>query len=255
MTVRVRRVPRWTVAGALVLATALTGGCRDSTGPADALDVRRESSHGVYYMADGDQVDIEWQETYYAWLFDRFGVEPPGPLVYFKYRDREHMEEVTGRVTNGFAEIGNLRFHSIWPTDNHECVHALLSATIGLAPALFNEGVAVAHQTNPPRGIMEPRWSGTAIDEIAAQRKQEGAIPPLTELLDNPDFRRYSDQLTYPLAGSFVKHLIERDGYGPLKAVFELSEFRDPPDRLRAVFQTVYDQSLEAAWEEWLASL
>lgn len=237
------------------LTGALAAGCRDSTAPEQVLDVRLESAHGVYYLSSEDDIDIEWQETYYTWLFDRLGVEPPSPLIYFKYRDREHMKAVTGRETNGFAEVGNLRFHSIWPIDNHECVHALLSATIGLAPALFNEGAAVAHQTDPSGGILVPRWSGTPIDEIAAARKREGTIPPLSELLDNADFFQYPDTLTYPIAGSFVKYLIERDGYEPLKALLRQSEHRDPPDRLRANFEAAFGGSLDAAWEEWLASL
>jgi hypothetical protein len=77
------------------------------------------------------------------------------------------MQALTGRSTNGFAGLGTTRFHTIWPTDNHEAVHTIVALHLGFPPPLFTEGVAVAHSTDPVRGVLRPRWSSTDIDVLA----------------------------------------------------------------------------------------
>ena len=47
--------------------------------------------------------------------------------------------------------------HTIGRRDNHEGVHTVVILQIGHPPPLFTEGIAVAHQTNPPQGILRPR--------------------------------------------------------------------------------------------------
>ena len=44
------------------------------------------------------------------------------------------MQALTGRSTNGFAEPGTTRFHTIWPTDNHEVVHTIVILHLGFPP-------------------------------------------------------------------------------------------------------------------------
>jgi hypothetical protein len=79
----------------------------------------------VIHSSQGDVVDAAWQETYYAWAVGGLELAPTGRLDYFKYRDRADLRSVTGRDTNGFAEGGTTRFHTIWPMDNHGGVHTL----------------------------------------------------------------------------------------------------------------------------------
>lgn len=248
------RMGRWWGFGLPVLLLA----CGDEPlppGPEGALTIRLESAHGVYYHAPGDHVDVAAQEAYYEWLLPRVGLEPDEPLVFFKYRDRAHMRALTGEDANGWAEIGTYRFHSIWGWDNHECVHALVSATLGLAPALVNEGFAVAHQTLPVLGITEPDWGGTHIDTLAARFEREGSIPSLETLLRSRDFFQHDTEITYPMAGSFVKSLVERHGYEPLKALFRSSGFEDGPAELRADFREAFGEEIEEAWSLWKSGL
>lgn len=246
---------------ALLLAVALLvpacGG--DSPGPLDPthdLTVRHETGHGVYYHAPGDAIDLAAQEEYYAWLFERLGSEPAEPLVYFKYRNRAHMEEVTGHAgTNGWAEVGTYRFHTISEIDNHESVHALVSSEWNAAPALMNEGFAVAHQALPHLDILDPVWSGTSIDTIAARALRDGILPPVEDLLESSDFRRHETSFIYPIAGSFVKRVIERHGYRAVEAFFRSSDLDDSGERLRSTFRAAFGEEITDAWSEWTESL
>jgi len=239
---------------AVVTALAIACGS-ETTSPEEALPVRLESAHGIYLMASGDSVDVEAQEAYYVWLLDRVDIALPEPLRYFKYRNRRHLREVTGEDTNGFAEIGNFRFHSIWPMDNHESVHALVSSALNLAPAFFNEGIAVAHQTLPHLDVLEPVWNGEPLDVIARRANTEGTLPPLDALLENRDFFEHGTDFIYPIAGSFVHYLIRLHGYAPLKQLFLDSSFGQSRGELRTAFQRAYGIELDLAWSNWLEFL
>ena len=209
------------------------------------------SAHYVYHMAPGDVVDTTWQERYYTWVVTQLAVQPTARLDYFKYRDRSHMQQVTGRLTNGFAEPGTTRFHTIWPIDNHEGVHTLVILHIGHPTALFNEGIAVAHQTDPHRGDLTPRWSGQPIHTIARNADAAGTIPSLGSLLTSPGFFNFDSNLMYPVAGSFVRYLIDVYGLARMKSFLTGASFDDAATRTTTRFQAAYGKSLDAAWAEW----
>lgn len=170
---RLRRAAAVLAVAAFMLSC---GGARMA--PEEVLTVRTEAERGIYYHAPGDRVEIEVQESYYEWLIERTGLEPTERFVFFKYRDRGHLLAVSGRSGNAWAEGGNYRFHTIWPTDDHESVHALVTSRVGDAPPLLSEGFAVAHQTLPSLDV--PRWSGTPLDVLAARYQEQHAIPPWT---------------------------------------------------------------------------
>ena len=119
----------------------------------------------------------------YAIALSACGGSPSGPssstpALTENYRDRAHLRALTGRYTNGFAEPGTTRFHTIWQIDNHEGVHTLVILQIGHPPALFNEGVAVAHQTEPAQSILTPRWNGTDLHVLARQDRRRRTHSP-----------------------------------------------------------------------------
>ena len=238
--------------GALMLATGCHG---SSLSPADVLSVRRESAHYVYLSSEGDAVDATWQETYHAWLLNELDVDPGQPLEYRKYRDRAHLRRVTGRTTNGFAEPGTVRFHTIWPRDNHEVVHTVVILTLGHPPALFNEGIAVAHSTDPSGGVLAPRWNGRDLDVIAKEQLLAGRIPVLDRVLESPGFFGAGEELMYPLAGSFVRYLIDHHGLPAMKMYLHGSAFGDSAARTRTAFLAAYGITLDAAWSAWQESI
>ncbi|MBI4912169.1 MAG: hypothetical protein HY823_05485 [Acidobacteria bacterium] len=244
--------------GLLTFSLSCGGGSGPSGGPAaaDSLTQQSESAHFVYHWAPGDGVDAAWQEGYYPWLAAALQVEAPAKLQYFKYRDRAHMRAITGRDSNGWADIsGNLAFHTIWPTDNHECVHALVTRTMGLAPSLLGEGIAVAHSVDLAKGWGEPQWKGEPVHAIAARFRRQGTLPPLGGLVESIAFSQYDANTTYPLAGSFVRFLIDTRGLAPLKTYFRSSTFMDSGATTRLGFQQAFGIPLDQAWNEWLAFL
>ncbi|HEX5725315.1 MAG TPA: hypothetical protein VFX98_07600 [Longimicrobiaceae bacterium] len=246
-----------TIAAAVLLAAlpACGGDGPSEPGGTDRLDVRAESEHLVYLSATGDGVDSAWMEGYYDWVTGQLGVDPGVKLEYRKYRDRAHLQRVTGRATNGFADPGTNRFHTIWPIDNHEIVHVLVILEIGHPPALFNEGIAVAHQALPASGIFHAQWNGRNVHAIAAEHLAANRIPAVSVLLQSPDFFQLDQGFTYPVAGSFVRFLIDRYGMAPLRTYFGGSTFNDAEAKSRSLFAAAYGMTLDAAWAEWRAFL
>ncbi|MBI4912414.1 MAG: hypothetical protein HY823_06730 [Acidobacteria bacterium] len=217
---------------------------------------RSETAHLVYHAAPGDGVDEVWEESYIVWLQGALQVTPSGKLQYYKYRDRAHMVALTGKETNGWADTrGNLEFHTIWPKDNHESVHALVLNRLGFPAALFTEGMAVAHSVDLAQGWTSPRWNGEPVHSIAARVRRQGSLPSLDRMLESNGFRQYSDQFSYPLAGSFLRFLIDARGLDPLKSFFAASGYGDGSAAIRQAFQQAYGTSVDSAWADWLAFL
>jgi hypothetical protein len=239
----------------LVLCTVALPACGSSpsgpsaTGP--ALTQVANTSHYVVRTAPGDSVDVAWQDAYYEWLLGALQLQPTAPLEYNKYLDRAHLRALTGRDTNGFAEPGTTRFHTIWPIDNHEGVHTVVILQVGWPPALFNEGIAVAHQTDPAQGSLTPRWNGTDLHVLARQYDAAGRLPPLASLLRSTDFFTVDANVTYPCAGSFVRYLIDTYGLAPLKAFFASAGFNDVPSVTESRFLAAYGRSVTSVWDEW----
>jgi hypothetical protein len=234
----------------------VTAGCRDDAlDPADALSARHESAHYIYLHAPDDAVNSAMQEQYHEWLLAQFGIDDDEKLEYRKYRDRAHIRSVTGRNTNGFAEPGTIRFHTIWPFDNHESVHSLVTLYLGHPPALFNEGIAVAHQALFIGNQFVLRWNGRHPDEIAAEQLRAGQLPALDQVLESPRFFDFNESVMYPVAGSFVRYLIAQHGLAPLKAYFDNSAFTHSAAQTRAAFLAAYGITVDQAWAGWRASL
>jgi hypothetical protein len=101
--------------------------------------------------------------------------------------------------------------HTIWPTDNHETIH-LYSSTFGRVTSLFNEGLAVAFQMDPVRGDMTPRWNNRHVHDIALSLRVQGRLPALGTMLTTDAFREMDSQVSYPVAGSFVRYVLDAEG-------------------------------------------
>jgi hypothetical protein len=242
-----------TLALCAILATGCGGSASSPSASSPPLTEVTNSAHYVVHSARGDGVNTAWQDAYYEWLIGALQLQTSPRLDYYKYLDRAHLYALTGRNTNGFAEPGTTRFHTIWPTDNHEGVHTIVILQIGHPPALFNEGIAVAHQTDPVRGILTPQWNGTDVRVLARQHDAAGRLPPLASLLRSSDFATFDPEVTYPCAGSFVRYLIDTYGLAPLKAYFASATFDDAATATESRFLAAYGRSLASVWDEWRA--
>lgn len=239
----------------LIFSLAVVSCKNDVSDPPEELSQRLERTHFEYQFAEGDYIDTVFQEEYHQWLLDTLGVTLDEKLIYKKYRNRGHLKQHTGRETNGFAEVGTTTFHTIWYADNHESVHSVVTLAIGHPPALFNEGIAVAHQADYglyPEFV--PTWNGEDFHELSKEFK-DSDMPSLADLIESRSFFEYDVMMTYPIAGSFTRYLIDTRGMDPIKEFISGSDFYQSGDTTRTRFQEVYGLSLDDAWIEWLMFL
>ena len=240
-------------AGALFLLDSCDGTPLSRSEISASLSVSVESEHYTFHHAPGDAVDPEWQEVYHSWAVRELGISPP-EIHYYKYSNRSHLHDLTGMQGNAWADRASFSIHTLWPTDNHEVVH-LYSSLFGSAPALFSEGFAVAHQVDPSAGDFVPKWSSVPLHSWSRRFQQEGRLIPIANLLETSDFRRFDDAVTYPEAGSFVRHLIDSAGLEKMLELFRNGSPEQSGSEVRSVFRSIYGFSLEDAEESWTVFL
>jgi len=246
----------------LIVTLPLTAAaCGDSRGPMapsqPRLPVVRETANFRFHYAAGDSVDVDWQESYHTWAVSRLGLRLTQKIDYFKYQSRQDMGDHTGNYnTNGFAEPERLEVHTLWPTDNHEVVH-IYTALAGRPSDFFNEGIAVALQTDPARFQFESVFNGVEVHRACRQYLQAGTlVVPLDRVVSTTDFRAISDStLSYREAGSFIRFVLDRYGVAPTLEFFRLSSRTDNLAVIKARFQGAFGASLGDVESAWLAML
>jgi len=239
------------------LAAACNGGSPTAPTATTPLPLVRETATMRYYHEAGDTIDVDWQEAFNEWATERLGVHPPRPIEYRKYFSRETMGRYTGKFdTNGFAEPELWRFHTIWPTDNHEIVHLFVSM-IGRPSDFFNEGIAVSFQTNAPRGDFMVRFNGQPVHGACRGYLTAGTLPlPLSRYVTTDGFRGIHDSvLSYRMAGSFVLYLTERFGLPAVLDSFRGATRDDALPTIRARMLAAFGVPLEDAEAGWLEML
>jgi len=116
--------------------------------------------------------------------------------------------------------------------------------------------LAVAFQVDPVRGDMTPRWNNRHVHDIAASLRAAGRLVPLATLLTIDGWRGVDSQVSYPVAGSFVRFLLDaQGGMAPLRHLFAGSTQTDPPALVRSKFEAAYRRTLDAVEADWLAFL
>lgn len=251
----------WRRLTVLLLALVVAGACgdRNPTGPtaSSPLPFVRETATMRIYHEPGDTVNVEWQETFNAWALERLGVQPPQKVEYRKYFSRDAMGRYTGDYnTNGYAEPAVWRLHTIWPQDNHEIVH-LYTAMAGRPSDFFNEGIAVAFQVDPSRGVFTASFNGVDVHDGCRAYLRANQLPlPLANYVTSTAFRGIADQvLSYRYAGSFVRFLIERHGLPAVLRFFGPGTRDESQATIRARLQEVFGRSLDDLEADWLAFL
>jgi hypothetical protein len=249
---------RLTICGVLntALMLASCGGSTPTRPTSAVLPESLESPSFSYRFSTGDSVQSERQEAHHQWAIAQLGVTLPQKIAYNKYLSRAQMGEATGKSsTNGFAEPERFTIHTLWAWDNHEPVH-VYTALIGRPSDFFNEGIAVAFQTDPAAGNYASMFNGQQVHAACAEYRRLGLLLPLDQIIESSGFRAVTDSvLSYREAGSFVRYLIDRDGLDRMKAFFRASSVSDSRATIRDRFRTAFDRSLDEAERDWLTSL
>jgi hypothetical protein len=240
----------------LALATGCSSpGAPGSTFTSFGLLTAAETAAFEYRHAANDTIDVAWQEAFHAWATEALGVAVDRRIRYNKYQSRSHMGELIGKSdTNAFADPERFEIHTIWPRDNHEVIH-LYSSRWGRTVALWSEGLAVAFQTDPVAGDLEPRWSQVALHERARQFRAQGTLISIAALLTTSGFRSFDPNVTYPESGSFMRHILATCGLEGVRRLFAGGTPTDGASAVTAQFEAACGLSIgdaEAAWHSML---
>lgn len=239
---------------ALIVATGC--GSTSPASPSQFLTATMETAHFSYRYTPGDSLQDARQEAHHVWAIAQLGVVLSQKVIYNKYTSRAQMSEATGRGnTNAFAEPEIFTVHTPFSWENHETVHVYTSL-IGRPSDFFNEGIAVAFQTDPIAGDFESRFNGQQVHEAVADYRKLKVAPPLDQIVETNGFRVIPDStMSYRIAGSFVRFLIDRRGIERVKTFFRISGASDARIVIQQRFEAAFDQPLSAAEAEWIASL
>jgi hypothetical protein len=246
-------------AALLVLSVLLPSGCKNVGDFYDSVDLElsriRETANFIFRYSEGDFVQAERIEAYHNWAVALLGVQLPKKIDYFKYRDRAQQIRMTGSYATGFADITDLEIHTAEQWIPHETAHIYFSL-VGTGPTFFNEGVAVAMQTDPYNADFIPREKGGEPVHLVAKRYLlEGRLYPLVDILGSTAFLEEDFTVTYTEAGSFVAFLMDAYGIETLKGLFRSFSGGEGVQEMMALFLAAYGKSIPEAEGEWLAFL
>jgi hypothetical protein len=252
-------------AGALVALTAAVlaaAGCSGSGPlgpPSDApLDHGLVSEHFEFHFAGGDTIrpdEAAINDRAYEIIRDALETDFSRRIEFNKFFDADHIERLTGVRTQGGFVIGG-RIFLIRALDPHEIVHVIAHEELGRPSDFFDEGLAVnfgglrvvdGEVTLFPSALRNFDVDREALTVFAGDRFA-GSI---RQILTSADFQRLPFEVTYPLAGSFVKFLLRSRGVPALKTFFASSSRLDSQaaieERLTLAFGVPLDD-LEAEW-------
>ena len=210
------------------------------------------SRHFRYYLEWDDKVDTIFQEKYFEWLLKQLQVDLSDTISYYKLKDKQIIENLTGFEANAFANPDSNAIFTIWPSDNHECVHLVLCRNVGCPPALFGEGIAVAHQAYTVDDEFIPSWNGEDFHVLSKTYYEDKTLPNLDSLLGIYSYWNIDMNITYPVAGSFVRYLVDNYGINTFKELISLTNYTDSASIMRLNFKEYYKIEIDSVWNDWI---
>lgn len=140
----------------------------------------------------------------------------------FVVASRERMKQLTGDKTNGVAyprtKIICFIFNDkLYGWGSHELMHVMAGNVWGRKfKPWINEGFAV---------YSDDIWYGYKLHDLNKYLLLQGKLIPVEKLMTN--FSDYSDMITYPQAGSFVKFVYEQYGADKIKELWSRGTVKD----------------------------
>jgi tetratricopeptide (TPR) repeat protein len=184
-------------------------------------------------------------EFYFDKLSHEMNIHLQEPLVSFLYASPEQKGRLIGAVhtdlTKPWLRQMHINLADVESVLKHEMVHAL-AAEFGWSPLKIArnsgliEGIAVAMERTSM--IEEP------LDRAAAMVLASGVHPNLESLFTFTGFVQANPSISYTLAGSFCRFLIDSFGVDGFKRLYGGGDFKE-----------VYQQDLKLLLREWQASL
>jgi hypothetical protein len=246
-------------------ATAVSLGC-SGTGPMgpprDApLDRRFQSLHFDFRFAAGDTVrpdEAALADRAYEIIRDALETDFSRRIEFNKYFDAEHIERLTGRRTAGGFVLGG-RIFLTRVVDPHEIVHVIAQEELGRPSDFFDEGLAVnfggLRVVDGQVTLFPSALRNFDVDQEARSVLAGGRFPgSIRQVLTSAAFGALSFEITYPLAGSFVKFLLRTRGVPPLKSFFSRSSASDTQATIEGELEAAFGAPAEVLESEWRAA-
>lgn len=179
-------------------------------------------------------------EFYYFQLTRALRVQPVKKITTFLYRSVGQKERLVGAGRTNIAKPWLWQLHlnlsDINTSLRHELVHVMAAEfgfpllRVGWNPGLI-EGLAVA---------VERVSYDEPIHQLAAMMYATGADPDIQSLFSVSGFFKAQQTVSYTLAGSFCRFLIDRYGLRRFKFVYRTGDFRG-----------FYNRDLSSLLSEW----
>ncbi len=180
------------------------------------VHLRIHSEPGTLAEARIDELK-QWQEKAYARNLQLLNLSTYSSLTdIFIVGSRERMKQLIGVETNGraFPKTKVVIFvfsETIKAAGSHELMHVMAgNAWKGRPTFWLSEGFAC---------YADDMWHGYRLHDLSKYLLQKKSLASLKELIEN--FGNYSDMVTYPQSGSFVKYLYEQYGVDKVKTLWK----------------------------------
>jgi|GEM_PF-2018462 len=236
---------------------------------AEGVTLRYHWLRGAPYTSNAASA-VERLEAFIAEIGAEWHV--PDVVHYYAFPDRETLREITGWDVTGRAILEHDALVSVYAADAHEIAH-ILTTPRGRPLRLANlwlEGIAM-YYTWPEvyfvaadlagRAGRIGTWHGRSVHAWAQEALTRGQLPPLSALaFDNRTWSVLDSSLSYPLAGSFITHLVgpghrEAQRFAQLRRFFDDANTSATPTQVEAAFERHLGLRLDVAELHWHAFL
>jgi hypothetical protein len=215
------------------------------------LGNRHETEHFVIYYQSEREPDIRLlaaaHEFHLRSVLNTFALPGTERIRSYVYPSADSKRRLMGAGNTEITKPWNREVHiarqSVNGTLRHELVH-IVAAPFG-APVLHAslstglvEGLAMA---------VDGRWGYRTLHQYAAAMRAAGVAPDIRTLMTITGFASRSSSVSYVLAGSFCRFLIDTRGIQPLLSVYGSGTYEE------AFLQPL--PVLIASWERFLDSI
>jgi tetratricopeptide (TPR) repeat protein len=188
--------------------------------------------------------EIRWVAAEHEFLLGQvrasFVLPERGRIESFVYPSAETKQRLIGAGQTDIAKPWSGQVHvtrqSMDATLMHEMVHVVAGVfgmpviRANLSPGLV-EGLATA---------MQREWGTRSLHQYAAALAHAGMVPDMRDLMSVRGFASQSSQVSYMLAGSFCRYLIDRFGVRKIAQVYSTADY-----------EVIYGRSLDELLAEW----
>lgn len=158
-------------------------------------------------------------------------------INYFLYESSEEIGRLYGinEPINGFAVWGENKIFAVYNDKikcigPHEDVHLISFAINNPKSNFIVEGLAM---------FFDEKWWGIDNDIWTSYYYTTNKDISIYKLLNNEEFDNYNCEITYPIAGSFIKYLISSFGIEKFIKLYKISEVPNSND-----FKNIYHYTI-----------